>query len=271
MNGAPSQRVGSLAATVTGSGEPVLVIHGLTGCAQAMAPLVDRLGGYRRIAVDLPGHGNSESPADLDRYSVDATVDALAELLVKLNATPCAAVGYSMGGRVALSLAAARPELCRSLVLVSATAGIADPPERARRRRADAALADLIAQRGLRHFVDRWTALPMWDTLRGRLGPAAWQASIRQRLACHPLGLAHSLRAAGTGSMRSLWQELDSVEAPTLLLCGELDTKFVDLAGQMARRLPNSQLIVLPDTGHAAHLEQPDACAVAIREHLAAL
>ena len=269
MNTTPSQRVGSLAASMTGKGEPVLVIHGFTGCAQAMAPLVDRLDGWRRIAVDLPGHGQSESPAALGRYSIDATVEALAELIVEMDAAPCAVVGYSMGGRVALSLAAAHRKLCRSLVLVSATAGITDPAERASRQRADAALADLIAQRGLRHFVDHWTALPMWATLRERLGPVAWQASIRQRLTCHPLGLAHSLRAAGTGSMRPLWEELGSVDVPTLLLCGELDTKFVDLGAQMASQLPNSRLTVLPDAGHAAHLEQPRTCATAIREHLA--
>ena len=268
MSRASSQRGGSLAVTVTGSGEPVLVIHGFTGCAQAMAPLVDRLGGRRRIAVDLPGHGNSESPADLKRYSIDATVEALAELIVEMDATPCAIVGYSMGGRVALSLAAAHRELCRSLVLISATAGITDPGERASRQRADAALAYLIAQQGLRHFVDRWMALPMWETLHERLGPVAWQTTIRQRLTCHPLGLAHSLRAAGTGSMRSLWEELDSVDVPTLLLCGELDPKFVDLGAQMASQLPNCSLMVLPGTGHAVHLEDPESCTAALREHL---
>ena len=266
-----SQRVGPLAVTVTGSGEPVLVIHGFTGCAQAMAPLVDRLDGYRRMAVDLPGHGSSESPADLTRYCVDATVASLATLIIEMDEAQAAVVGYSMGGRLALSLAVAHPELCRSLVIISATAGIADPAERARRQRADAALADLIAQRGLRHFVDRWMAQPMWDTLRTRLGPVAWEASIRQRLRCHPLGLAHSLRAVGTGSMRSLWEELDSIEVPILLLCGQLDAKFADLGAHMAQQLPNSELIVLPGIGHAAHLEQPNTCAIAVHEHLASL
>lgn len=257
-----------LATSVRGTGEPVLVIHGFMGCAQAMSPLVDRLDDVRCIAVDLTGHGRSESPAELDAYSVDAMAAALAELAHELDGGPCHVVGYSMGGRVALALAAARPDVCRSLALISATAGIADPAERASRQRADAALADEIAQLGLHRFVEHWTSLAMWHSLRERLGPDDWAASIRQRLGCHPLGLANSLRAAGTGSMTPLWDELASIEVPTLVLCGELDTKFVGLGRALADRITNSELVVVPNAGHAVHLEQPDACAAAVQAHL---
>ncbi|WP_419855079.1 2-succinyl-6-hydroxy-2,4-cyclohexadiene-1-carboxylate synthase [Candidatus Poriferisodalis sp.] len=259
-----------LAVATRGSGEPVIVLHGFTGSAEAMAPLADRLDGYRCIAVDLVGHGRSPSPVDLAPYGVEAMAASVASLASGVADGPCHVIGYSMGGRVALALASAHPEVCRSLTLISATVGIADVAERALRRRADQALADRIEEHGLTRFVDEWMDLPMWDPLRASLSSAAWQASIDQRLRSDPAGLANSLRAAGTGSMTPLWDRLDALDVPTLVMCGELDTKFVEIGHQMNDLLPRSDLAILTGAGHAAHLEAPDDCARAIRGHLAA-
>ena len=259
-----------LATATTGSGEPVIVLHGFTGSAEAMAPLADRLDGYRCIAVDLVGHGRSPSPDDLAPYSVETMAVSVASLASGVGDGPCHVIGYSMGGRVALALASAHSEICRSLTLISATAGIADAAERAQRRKADQALADRIASRGIGRFVDEWLAQPMWDSLRASLGPKAWQASIDQRLRSDATGLANSLRAAGTGSMAPLWDRLADLDVPTLVMCGELDAKFVAIGHEMNDLLPASELVVLASAGHAAHLEAPDACATAIRRHLTA-
>lgn len=259
-----------LAAATRGSGEPVIVLHGFTGSAEAIAPLADRLDGWQRIAVDLVGHGRSPSPVDLAPYSVEAMADAVDLLVAGVPGGACHIIGYSMGGRVALALAAAHPHACRSLTLISATAGLADESERVQRRHADAALADRLASHGIARFVEDWLAQPMWDTLRAKLSRSEWEASIRQRLGCDPAGLANSLRAGGTGSMVPLWDRLADLDVPTLVMCGELDAKFVEIGRQMNDLLPRSDLVVLAGAGHAAHLEVPDACATAIRQHLAA-
>ena len=266
----PQPEALQLVADARGRGAPVIVIHGFTGSAAAMAPLIDRLDGYRCVAVDLVGHGRSPSPADLAPYSVEAMAASVAVHNTGMDGEPCHVVGYSMGGRVALALADAHPDACRSLTLISATAGISDAAERAQRRDADAALAGRIDAGGMARFVDDWVALPMWDTLRARLSAAEWQASIRQRMTCDPVGLANSLRAAGTGAMTPLWDRLAKLEVPTLVLCGELDAKFVAIGREMAGLLPRGELAVLDGIGHAAHLEDPDACAAAIRRHLIA-
>ena len=264
------QRGVQLAAATMGSGDPVIVLHGFTGSAEAMAPLTDRLDGWRRIAVDLVGHGRSPSPDYLAPYSVEAMAGAVGLLAAGVPDGPCHVIGYSMGGRVALALAAAHPQACRSLTLISATAGLADESERVRRRHADAALADRLASHGIARFVEDWLAQPMWDTLRAKLSRAEWEASIRQRLGCDPEGLAKSLRAGGTGSMVPLWERLADLDVPTLIVCGELDAKFVAIGQEMNDLLPASKLVVLAGAGHAAHLEDPDGCAAAIRRHLAA-
>ena len=259
-----------LATTETGSGEPVMIIHGFTGRGEAMAPLADRLAGCRRIAVDLPGHGRSPSPTDPARYSVEATATSVGALAAAVPDGPCHLIGYSMGGRVALALAAEHRHVCRSLTLISATAGMDDEAERARRRAADAALADRIETFGLDRFVEDWVALPMWDTLRSRLSETEWEASMRQRRSCDPAGLANSLRSGGTGSMVPLWDRLASLEVPTLILCGGLDGSFVEIGRRMHALLPHSDLVIVDGAGHAAHLEAPDECARAIAEHVAA-
>lgn len=257
-----------LAATTTGSGEPVIVIHGFTGSGAAMAPLVDRLDGWRRIAVDLPGHGRSPAPPEPSCYSVEATAASIAGLAASIDDRPCHIVGYSMGGRIALALAVAHPHECRSLTLISATAGMTDEGERARRRQADTALADRIGQHGLKQFVEDWMALPMWDTLRARLSETEWEASMRQRRSCDPVGLANSLCAGGTGTMMPLWDRLAALDAPTLIVCGELDAKFVALGRRMNDLLPNSELAVMPGAGHAVHLEAPDLCADSVADFM---
>ena len=72
-------------------------------------------------------------------------------------------------------------------------------------------------------------------------------------------GLAASLRGAGTGAMRSLWEELSRIEVPTLFLAGEEDRKFQAIAAEMAQRIPNARSEAIPEAGHSAHLEAPEA------------
>lgn len=263
-NGGPPLQ---LATTVTGSGEPVVVIHGFTGSGGAMAPLVHRLDGWQRIAVDLPGHGRSPAPPEPRYYSVEAMAESIAGLVAAVDG-PCHVIGYSMGGRVALTLAAVHPHVCRSLTLISATAGIDDQAERARRQQADEVLAERIGQHGLDQFVENWMAAPMWDTLRACLSETEWEVSMRQRRSCDPVGLANSLRAGGTGSMTPLWDRLGTLEVPTLAVCGELDAKFVEIGRRMSERLPDSELAEMPGVGHAVHLETPDLCADTVADFM---
>ncbi|HCB34130.1 MAG TPA: 2-succinyl-6-hydroxy-2,4-cyclohexadiene-1-carboxylate synthase, partial [Acidimicrobiaceae bacterium] len=252
------------------AGAPVLLLHGFTGDAESLAPLTERLARSRRcLAVDLVGHGRTESPADVARYSLDAFVAPLDALLDAHDGRPAHVVGYSLGGRAALAFAHARPQHCASLTLVGASAGIADDEQRHARRRSDNALADRIARHGIARFVDEWTALPAWDGLRRRVGPAAWQESVRRRAVGHPLGLAHSLRAAGAGAMTPLWGELGETAVPTLVLAGAEDAKFTRIGRALATELPDARFESVADAGHAAHLEQPDAVADLVLAHVA--
>jgi 2-succinyl-6-hydroxy-2,4-cyclohexadiene-1-carboxylate synthase len=231
-----------------------VLAHGFTQTARSWTTfqrlLDSRLPGATTIAVDLPGHGDAEAPADLDLW---ASADLLAD-----RGGRGVYVGYSMGGRVALHTALVRPEVVERLVLIGATAGIDDPDERAARRAADERLADHIEAVGVPTFIDEWLANPLFAGLTDATAQRA------DRLRNTPAGLAASLRATGTGTQAPLWDRLGEIGCPVLVLVGEHDAKFTDLGRPLVDGLPRAELVVVPGAGHSVHLEQPDATADAI-------
>ena len=241
-----------------GSGPPLVLLHGFTGSAANWAPhfaaFAQRFTVY---AFDIIGHGQSDAPVDLMHYRMEQSVEDLSALLDRLDLTSIALLGYSMGGRVALHLALAVPERIRALVLESASPGIADPAERDTRVRADEALAASIERDGLEAFIDRWQNLPLFASQQ-RLPLEVRQRQRAVRLANRPIGLANSLRGMGAGAMTPVWDRLETLAVPTLLLAGALDAKYVAQGEAMAKLLPHATRLVLPDVGHTTHLEAPE-------------
>jgi len=232
----------------------IVFAHGFTQTARSWTGfdrhLRERLPGVETLAVDLPGHGDALPPPDVDLWMS-------ADRLVAAGGT-ATYVGYSMGGRVTLHAALARPASMRSLVLIGPTAGIDDPDERAARRMADERLADHIEAIGVERFIDEWLANPLFA------GLTAETAMRDDRLRNTATGLAASLRATGTGTQEPLWERLGEIECPVLVLAGEHDSKFRSIGERMAGLLATSTFDVIAGAGHSVHLEQPDATAAAI-------
>jgi 2-succinyl-6-hydroxy-2,4-cyclohexadiene-1-carboxylate synthase len=162
-------------------------------------------------------------------------------------------VGYSMGGRIALHMALAMPKRVARLVLIGASPGVADPAERAARREADERLADEIEGLPLEEFARRWASNPVLA------GQPAW---VREdRLRNTPSGLARALRGLGTGALPPLWERLGELRMPVVLVVGERDRKFRTIADAMSAGIGDVEVVVVPDVGHAVHLEAPPAVA----------
>lgn len=265
--------------------DPVVLLHGFTGSAEAMnglreglrEKLIEGLSDssgegltktHRVFAIDLPGHGNAATPPKLEHFSVEATVSHLWDALDALGVERANLVGYSMGGRVALSAAVTCPKRVAKVVCLGASPGIADPTERNKRRLADEALADSILADGVEQFVDAWLSQPLFATLAERLSPTDFQASREQRLANSPEGLALSLRGIGTGAMEPLHEVLADMDFPCLWIAGAEDAKFAAIAEEMSRAMPNGNHFLIPDAGHSVHLENPAATLSAIGEFL---
>ena len=254
---------------VSGSGEPIVLLHGFTGSAAAMAPLTQHLvDGFRVIVPDLVGHGRSSVPDELDSYTVGSMVRHVLAVADGHGCETFHLVGYSMGGRIALDLGCHFGHRLRSLVLIGTSAGLADEEARARRRRTDEDLARLI-ETDLDRFVDRWMDNPMFAGQK-RLGDDFLATARAQRLASDPNGLAASLRAAGTGSMTPLHDHLGTCTVPTMLVAGGDDEKFRAIAAELSVALPHSATAIIAGAGHSAHLEQPVAVATRIRDFVSA-
>ena len=226
----------------------VVFAHGFTQTGRSWDGIVDalaaRLDDLDPVAPDLPGHGGAGQMSD-DLWTS-------ADRLVSIGGS-ASYVGYSMGGRVALHAAIARPESVQSLVLIGATAGIDDADTRADRRASDEALAARVEEIGVASFLDSWLANPLFARLTDE------SADRNDRLRNTPAGLASSLRCRGTGTQAPLWSRLGEIRCPTLLLVGEYDAKFRALGERLVDGIPEARLEVVPASGHSVHLEQPAA------------
>jgi len=242
---------------VRGHGVPVLLLHGFTGRGSGWAPHATALARhFRVIVVDLPGHGRSGTPTDPTRASVERTADDLAAVLRRIGELPAHVVGYSLGARIAMRLAVARPESVRRLVLESPSPGLATEAERRARRADDEALASRIERDGIEAFVDEWECRPLFASFAGM--PASRLKRLHAaRLRNDPAGLAVSLRGAGQGSMEPVRNRLSSVQAPTMVIAGGLDPTGGERAQTVAEAIPGARLRTVPDAGHAPHLEAP--------------
>ncbi len=242
-----------------GSGPPLLLLHGFTGSAANWQPHVGVLAQQRTvITVDLLGHGTTDAPGDAARYAMPSAAADLIALVDTISKPPFDLLGYSMGGRLALYLALHHSTAVRSLLLESASPGLRTEAERTARRAKDNALAHRIERDGIPAFVDFWESLPLWES-QSQLPPAAQSQLRQQRLQNRPQGLAHSLRGMGTGVQPALWERLNTVQQPTLLITGQHDAKFITIADEMAAKIPQAQRVTIAGAGHTTHLEQPEA------------
>ncbi len=244
---------------VEGAGPSLLVLHGFTGSTRSWDGVRSGLAEHARLVlVDLIGHGQSAAPEDAKRYTFAWCVRDLVSVLNALRLERVSVLGYSLGGRVALHLALAAPMRIDSLLLESASPGIADDAERAQRQQADAALAARIERHGIERFVAEWEAQPL-------LAPAPHiPASVRaarhvQRLHNRAVGLANSLRGMGAGRQASLWGQLATLRLPAHVLVGADDTRYCAIARRMQSQIADATLTEIPGAGHTVHLDQPAA------------
>lgn len=244
---------------VEGRGPPVVALHGFTGSVatwEAFTAAASR--DYMVVRVDLLGHGASDAPESPERYRMERCVEDLAALLDRLGLARATWLGYSLGGRVAISAAVGLPERTAALIAESASPGLARLRREGRDRVAqDERLARWIEEVGIEEFVAHWEALPLFASQASL--PAASSERLRaQRLRNRPVGLANSLRGMGSGAQPPLHRRLPELAMPALFIAGAEDSKFVAIAREMHRAVPGSRLDVIPGAGHAAHLERPD-------------
>jgi 2-succinyl-6-hydroxy-2,4-cyclohexadiene-1-carboxylate synthase len=254
---------------------PIVLLHGFLGTPSAWHEVLRFLEPAGPIeCVALPGHGtppwvpgmNGALNGDRSlrgRTSCTTFDEAIGAIAARLPAR-AHLVGYSMGARVALGVAARHADRVASLVLVGLHPGLEDEIERRARRAWEEELAKDLETGDLARFVDGWEKLPIFASQRDL--PDAVRARRRaERTAHHPAALAWSLRTLGLGAMPSAWNALASLEVPVHLVTGARDEKFTELARRALERAPSSVHTVIGGVGHDVGTESPRALAAILR------
>lgn len=238
-----------------GSGPSVVLVHGFTQNRRCWGiEAADLARDHQVVRLDAPGHGRSAGVA-ADLVEGGALVAAAGGTATYL--------GYSMGARLCLHAALSAPTSVRGLVLIGGTAGIEDPAERAARREQDLCTAEAIETEGVAAFVESWLAQPIFTHLPSEV------AFVEERRESTVAGLVSSITLAGTGSQAPLWDQLQTLRMPVLVVAGALDDKFSALGARMAATIgDNATFATVPDAGHAAHLERPSAFLAILRPWL---
>lgn len=244
---------------VCGEGFPLVLLHGFTGDSSTWISFRHDWGKHSKLIIpDLIGHGNTDLPVGIHRYQIESAARDLKGILDQLDVKQIDLLGYSMGGRLALTFAVLFPDRVRKLILESASPGLLTEEERELRRMKDAELAQFIKEQGIKPFVDYWEAISLFSTMK-RL-PSEVKEKIRtQRISNLPDGLAYSLIGMGTGSQPSWWgPPLMELTCEVLLLTGKEDQKFCRIAEEMLKQLNNGAWTVFENSGHAIHVEEPE-------------
>jgi len=243
----------------------IVLLHGFMGCGGDWHEVASRLESrYFCIMPDLSGHGStplSDFPGD---YTIEAAGRFIIELLDNQQIERAVLAGYSMGGRIALYTALEYQERFSALVLESTSPGLRTERERAERMAADEKHVEKLEKLGIEKFIEYWYDMPLFASLTRHPG---WPGMLkRRRMTNSREGLILSLRGVGTGSQPSLWSRLHDLRMPVLLVCGELDSKFVGINTEMSALMRNHRLRVIPGAGHNVHFERPGEFCRAVQD-----
>lgn len=229
-------------------GLPLLLTHGFGATAGMWNPNIDALSVDRPVIVwDQRGHGSSDAPDDMERYTEQISVADMAAILDAAGAERAVLGGMSLGGYLSLAFHLVHPQRVAALVLVDTGPGYRNDEAR-----------------------DKWNA---WVERRARElergeGRASVSAEVAQASHAHPEGLPRAARGVMAQKDARVITSLDSITVPTLVVVGAQDTDFLAPADYMHRKISNSRKLVIDNAGHAANMDQPEIFNAAVRELL---
>ncbi len=214
--------------------------------------------GYTPIFIDLIGHGNSSSPHEILNYSEEYQIKIINNLLEFLKIKEIILVGYSMGGRLALSFTINYPDKVKALVLESSSFGIEDQIERKERILSDAEIANVIENKGIINFINFWMNIPLFESMKN-MDPTEIEKLKKRKISENNIiGLKNSLIGFSQGNMTYLGDSLKTMKADVGIISGELDTKYCRIAEDLHRKIRNSEVKIVSDCGHNVHFEKPE-------------
>lgn len=251
----------------TGDGpETIVFAHGLLWSGEMFGAQVAALAPrYRCVTFDFRGQGRSEVTAS--GYDMDSLANDAVALIERLELGRVHFAGLSMGGFVAMRLAARRPDLLRSAILLETSAD-AEPPENVGRYKV---LGNVGRWFGFGLVAGQVMPIMFGKTFVNDPARAAERATWRARLIGNDrIGISRAL--AGVIERAPIYPELGNVRVPVLAIVGDEDTATVPAkAERIVAAIPGARLVVIPRAGHSSTIEEPVAVNAALISFLDAI
>ncbi|HEX9253268.1 MAG TPA: 2-succinyl-6-hydroxy-2,4-cyclohexadiene-1-carboxylate synthase [Ignavibacteriaceae bacterium] len=233
----------------------VLFLHGFTGCAEDWFPVFEQMPDkYNCIAMDIVGHGKSDAPGNVVNYNIESIINQIKFVKDHLTPNKIFLLGYSMGGRIALSYASVYPEDLKGLILESSSAGIKNDEERQKRYEEDLKIAEFIETHTLEEFIEMWQDQELFNTQR-RFSNDKLKKFKKKKASGSKIGYANSLKGFSTGIMPPVHDKLKKIPLKVLLITGDLDSKFTGINARLAKRFFKAKHKIVRNSGHNTHLE----------------
>jgi pimeloyl-ACP methyl ester carboxylesterase len=226
---------------VHGSGPVILLTHGYSATAQMWKGQIEPLTRKNTLVTwDMRGHGQSDYPADQAAYSEDATVGDMAAILDAVGAKNAIIGGLSLGGYMSLAFYRAHPERTNALLIIDTGPGFKkdDARETWNNRARDT---------GARYDKEGLAVLK--------------SGSAERAYAVHRSadGLANAARGMLAQKNSAVIESLPNIKVPSIVIVGSNDTPFLAASDYMAAKIPGCKKAVIPNAGHAANIDQPQA------------
>ena len=238
---------------VHGEGPVILLTHGYSSSADMWRGQIAALSKtYKLVIWDMRGHGRSDYPEDQAAYSEAATVADMAALLDAVGAKTAVIGGLSLGGYMSLAFHRVHPERVSSLLIIDTGPGYRNDEAR-----------EGWNQNAIR-TAERWER-------DGLTKLAASGAEVRTSPHRNAEGLAKAARGMLTQRTGDVLNSLPTIAVPALVVVGANDTPFLTASDYMAAKIPGAKKVVIPDAGHSANIDQPEAFNAAVTGFLAGL
>jgi pimeloyl-ACP methyl ester carboxylesterase len=226
---------------VHGSGPVILLTHGYSATAQMWKGQIEPLTKKNTLVTwDMRGHGQSDYPADQAAYSEEATVGDMAAILDAVGAKKAIIGGLSLGGYMSLAFYRAHPERTNALLIIDTGPGFKkdDARETWNNRARDT---------GARYDKEGLAVLK--------------SGSAERAYAVHRSadGLANAARGMLAQKNSAVIESLPNIKVPSIVIVGSNDTPFLAASDYMAAKIPGCKKAVIPNAGHAANIDQPQA------------
>jgi len=240
-----------------GAGAPVVFVHELAGSCRSFDPQVEAFHPRLRcIAFNARGYPPSDVPASDEAYSQDTAASDIAAVLNGLGIERAHLVGVSMGAASTLQFALKEPQRALSATLVGIGSGSDDP---ALFRRTTQEAVELIETRGMAAFAEKTRRNPNRIRMKDK-NPAEFRRSFEEISAMSPLGRTNTMRGVQIRrpTLYAHEKRLTSLRVPVLVVVGDEDSGCRKPSEFLERTFPDARLRVIPRTGHAVNLEEPE-------------